>query len=76
MDNVKSKIDIRLTTSHKMALKKYFSKLHDKECGLINGLYMIEMSKKKQLQQAKLCRTTGIRSIQTTHDGFFAITSC
>ncbi len=46
MENVQNRIDLRLTTDYKVAVK-YFSKLHFKDCKVINGPYLIEMFKRE-----------------------------
>ena len=46
MENVQNKVNMKFTLDEGYAVK-YFSKLHFNDSRFINGLYMIEMSKKE-----------------------------
>ncbi|MFM7981023.1 MAG: hypothetical protein ACKPKO_17070, partial [Candidatus Fonsibacter sp.] len=46
MENVKSRMELKLTTDNERAIK-WFSKLHLKDSMFCNGLHMIDMYKKE-----------------------------
>ena len=59
MENVQNRIDLKLTTDDKYAIK-YFSKLHFKDSRFIDGLYLIEMFKREVVYNKPIYVGTGI----------------